>query len=88
LNEVIGHVVRNGTALANAVEALDLPAEQADTFRKLLQAELRAPDVHNCARYRLTMKQTEQWTAVGRLNRTCNVNFWIPEHLIFPSVVS
>jgi fido (protein-threonine AMPylation protein) len=66
LTESIGHIVRDGMTFTDAVKVLALPAELQDTFQKLLHGELRALDTHNCARYRLTIRQTEQWTAAGR----------------------
>jgi len=66
LNEAIGRVVRDRQTCEEAIAAMSLPDEQVDVFRPLLAAELRTLDVHNCARYRLTLRQVEQWIAAGR----------------------
>lgn len=41
------------------------PADQAQ-FRTLLLNELRVLQVHNCARYRLTLRQVDHWIKAGR----------------------
>ena len=38
----------------------------APGFQALLTDELKNLEVFNCARYRLTMTQTESWIAAGR----------------------
>jgi fido (protein-threonine AMPylation protein) len=66
LTQAIGHVVRDRMLLGEAVSALQLaPADAAD-FQRLITTELISLDVHNCARYRLTMGKTETWIADGR----------------------
>jgi hypothetical protein len=66
LNEAIGRVVRDRETCEEAIDAMSLPDDQVDNFRPLLTAELRTLDLHNCARYRLTLRQVEQWIAAGR----------------------
>lgn len=66
LNEAIGLVVRERQSCTEAIAAMSLSEDQAAIFRPLLAAELRALDLHNCARYRLTLRQVEQWIAAGR----------------------
>lgn len=66
LNEAIGRVVRERQTAEEAIAAMALPPDQAEVFRTLLDAELRALDLHNCARYRLTLRQVEQWISAGR----------------------
>lgn len=66
LNEAIGGIVRESKTVEQAVAALSLSSEQAELLRPLLDAELRTLDLHNCARYRLTLGQTKQWIAAGR----------------------
>lgn len=66
LNEAIGGIVRESKTVEQAVAVLSLSSEQAELLRPLLDAELRTLDLHNCARYRLTLGQTKQWIAAGR----------------------
>lgn len=66
LNEAIGRVVRDGQTVSQAVAALALSAEDEHVFQAMLAQELRALELHNCARYRLTMGQTRQWIEAGR----------------------
>lgn len=66
LNESIGAIVRDGKSYEEAIADLSLPADQAQLLRHLLMDELKLLEVFNCARYRLTMKQTENWISAGR----------------------
>lgn len=66
LNEAIGAVVRDGLAKEQALAGLLLTEEQRAVFQPLLESELRALALHNCARYRLTMKQMTRWIDAGR----------------------
>jgi prophage maintenance system killer protein len=61
LTEAIGNIVRDGMRSADAIAALSLTPEQAERFAPMLQAELRALDLHNCARYRLSLGQIRRW---------------------------
>ncbi|MGE4338671.1 MAG: Fic family protein [Pigmentiphaga sp.] len=66
LNEAIGRVVRDGRTASQAVAELALSVEDTQAFQPLLAQELRALELHNCARYRLTMGQARQWIEAGR----------------------
>ncbi|MCT9116409.1 Fic family protein [Cupriavidus gilardii] len=66
LNEAIGRVVRERQTAEEAIAAMSLQQDQSEVFRTLLDAELRSLDLHNCARYRLTLRQVEQWISAGR----------------------
>ncbi|MCD9120166.1 Fic family protein [Cupriavidus sp. UGS-1] len=66
LNEAIGRVVRERQTAEEAIAAMSLQEDQSEVFRTLLDAELRSLDLHNCARYRLTLRQVEQWISAGR----------------------
>ncbi len=66
LNDGIGMIVRDRKTADAAVAELGLPEESAKTFRSLLDEELAALEVFNCARYRLTMRMTEAWIRQGR----------------------
>ncbi|VFR54018.1 Huntingtin interacting protein E-like protein [plant metagenome] len=66
LNEAIGRVVREGQTIDEAVAGLALSAEDRQAFAPMLVQELQALDLHNCARYRLTLGQTRRWIEAGR----------------------
>lgn len=66
LNDVIQHIVRDRRTVAEALAMSELSEETAPGFRALLEEELRKLDVHNCARYRLTLRATEVWVRAGR----------------------
>lgn len=66
LNEAIGRVVRDGQTASQAVATLTLSAEDEQVFQPMLAQELRMLELHNCARYRLTMGQARQWIEAGR----------------------
>jgi len=66
LNESIGAIVRDGKTCEEAIANLSLAPDQARLLRPLLLDELKLLEVFNCARYRLTMKQTESWINAGR----------------------
>ena len=66
LNDAIGMIVRDRKTADAAVADLGLAEESAKAFRSLLDEELAALEVFNCARYRLTMRTTEAWIGDGR----------------------
>lgn len=66
LNEAIGRVVRDGQTASQAVATLTLSAEDAQVFQPMLAQELCMLELHNCARYRLTIGQARQWIEAGR----------------------
>lgn len=66
LNEAIQLIVRERESLEAVLLKLGLSEESAPTFRGLLVDELQKLEVHNCARYRLTIGATEAWVAAGR----------------------
>lgn len=66
LNEAVGLVVRDKNTLQTTLAVLDLTEASAPGFQALLTDELKNLEVFNCARYRLTMTQTESWIAAGR----------------------
>lgn len=66
LNEAVGMVVRGRQPMADALLALGLPDVDAPKFQQLLTQELNALAVFNCARYRLSMKETQAWIDEGR----------------------
>ena len=66
LNEAVGLVVGDKNSVQATLAALALTALTAPGFEALLRDELKNLEVFNCARYRLTMTQTEAWIAAGR----------------------
>jgi hypothetical protein len=48
------------------VAGLPLSEDEKRQFQPLLQAELDILALHNCARYRLTMRQVTEWIKAGR----------------------
>jgi fido (protein-threonine AMPylation protein)/DNA-binding Lrp family transcriptional regulator len=66
LNEVIGSIVRDGLKADEAIAASGVQGDDVAVFRPLLIQELQVLDLHNCARYRLTLGQVRQWIAAGR----------------------
>lgn len=69
LNEAVGLVVRSRRPVAEALDRLGLPAEDATKFEQLLAQELKALAAFNCARYRLGIKETQAWIDEGRPQR-------------------
>ena len=66
LSEVAQRVVRDACPLATAIAELGLPDEDRPTFEEMLRSDFEHLEIFNCARYRLTMKQTEDWLSKGR----------------------
>ena len=66
LNTTIRFIVAEGQTLKEALQRISLPPEDAEKFRQLLQQELRILNTNNCARYRLSIRVTEQWIGEGR----------------------
>jgi Fic family protein len=59
-------VVRAGHTLSEAISAAGVPPADREYFQSLLQTELEQLEVFNCARYRLTIGNTQEWIAKGR----------------------
>lgn len=66
LNSAIRYIVADGDNLESAIQAITLAPEEEEQFRNLLQEELRVLNTHNCARYRLSIRLTENWISQGR----------------------
>jgi hypothetical protein len=66
LTEVIGAIVREGSRAAAAIADAGLSESDIEIFRPMLAHELQILDVHNCARYRLTLGQVRRWIEAGR----------------------
>lgn len=66
LGEAIRQVVTYGTPFAAAVEALAIPEPDQAPFQEILREELQHLEPFNCARYRLSIRMTEDWIRDGR----------------------
>lgn len=59
-------VVRGGNTLDEAVKAAWVPQADQGFFRMLLRTEVAQLEPYNCARYRLSIGNTQEWIAKGR----------------------
>jgi Fic family protein len=66
LSEAVQRIVREGQPLRQVAVDIGMPAEEADAFREMLEAELDALTPYNCARYRLTLGEAQAWIERGR----------------------
>jgi Fic family protein len=66
LGEAVREVVAQGAGLQDAIAALALPELDLMPFQTLLRQELARLEAFNCARYRLSIRKTEEWIARGR----------------------
>jgi len=66
LQTAIRAVVHDHQRPEQVVAALQLPEPQAAQFQPLFAQELAGLDVHNCARYRLSLAATRAWVAARR----------------------
>jgi hypothetical protein len=66
LGDAIRQIVLSRSTLAAAVEGLNIPDEDRQSFIELLRVELVNLEPYNCARYRLSINKTEEWVAGGR----------------------
>jgi len=66
LYEAIYAIVGEGQTCEQAVQALKLSDQHRILFDPLLMQELKGLDVHNCARYRLSLAVTQAWVQAGR----------------------
>jgi len=66
LGDAVAMVVRERRSIEQAVAAVQLAQADAAIFRQMLVEELCILGIHNCARYRLTLSQAQQWIDAGR----------------------
>jgi Fic family protein len=66
LINAIQDVVRTGRTLQEAIAAAAVPPADQAPFRALLQTELEQLEVYNCARYRLNIRNAQEWIAKDR----------------------
>ncbi len=66
LGEAVREVVAQGVSMQEAIAALALPELDLTPFQTLLRQELARLEAFNCARYRMSIRKTEEWIARGR----------------------
>lgn len=66
LGEGVRQVVNVRLPMDAVLASLAIPAEDQAAFQGLLQEELRHLEAYNCARYRLSIRLTEEWIRQGR----------------------
>lgn len=66
LGDAIQETVQRGSTLNDALATLTIPEADRLAFAELLRAELANLEPYNCARYRLSIRKTEEWVAKGR----------------------
>jgi Fic family protein len=66
LISAVQDVVRAGNTLAHAIATAGIPPVDQEYFQTQLQTELAQLEIFNCARYRLTIGNTQEWIAKGR----------------------
>ena len=66
LGEAIRQVVLEHASAAQACAALSLEQEDQTAFLVLLRKELQSLEPFNCARYRLSIRKTQEWIDEGR----------------------
>ncbi len=66
LGEAIRKVVDEGGTLAQALAVLSLPEADQALFLLILRRELQGLEAFNCARYRLSLRKTDDWIQQGR----------------------
>jgi Fic family protein len=66
LSEAVQRVVRERQPLRQVGSDIGVPADEVDSFREMLGAELDALTPYNCARYRITLGEVQAWIERGR----------------------
>lgn len=66
LGDAIRQVVTEDASVIEAGAALALHEPDQEAFQTLLRKELQSLEPFNCARYRLTIRKTEDWIRNGR----------------------
>jgi Fic family protein len=66
LGDAVRNVVSENKTAQKASDELTLDAEDKEAFLEMLRKELSSLETYNCARYRLSMRRTEEWIAKGR----------------------
>lgn len=66
LGDAVRYVVLENKTAEMASGELDLETSDQDAFIKMLRKELGSLETYNCARYRLSLRKTEEWVGRGR----------------------
>ena len=66
LSEGVRRVVEDACPVATVIAEMGLLEEDRPAFEAMLREDLEHLEVFNCARYRLKIKQTEDWVSKGR----------------------
>ena len=66
LIEAMQSVVGEGKSVEGTLSTLALPEQDTPLVRAMLIDELKKLEVHNCARYRLSMRAVGRWITQGR----------------------
>lgn len=66
LSSAVQQIVRDGKKSAQVIRDLKLPNGDVKKFATMLQSELQALTIHNCARHVLSMQTIEKWISKGR----------------------
>jgi fido (protein-threonine AMPylation protein) len=66
LGEAIRKVVDEGETLTQALAVLSLPEADQAPFLAILRREFQGLEAFNCARYRLSLRKTDDWIRQGR----------------------
>lgn len=66
LGDAMQEIVQRGSTLNDALATVAIPEADRLAFAELLRAELANLEPYNCARYRLSIRKTEEWVAKGR----------------------
>ncbi|QGY32639.1 Fic family protein [Pantoea cypripedii] len=66
LNIAIRYIVVERQDIEEIIASIGIDSADKAQFRMLLLNELRVLQVHNCARYRLTLRQVDNWIKDGR----------------------
>lgn len=66
LGDAVRSVVVDAQTAQKARDALSLNSADEDAFLEMLKKELKSLETYNCARYRLSLRKTEEWIANGR----------------------
>jgi CO/xanthine dehydrogenase FAD-binding subunit len=64
-SDAVREVVR-GRTVEEALASLRLPGEDESRFQQLLMHELNALSIFNCARFRLSLTETQAWVDNAR----------------------
>lgn len=66
LSQVIQSVVRDHISMSSAIDKASIPEKDRKRFEDMLDKELSTLGPHNCARFRLGIRDVEEWVWAGR----------------------